>query len=283
MSKHILLMRGLPASGKSTYARQLVEKHGHYRRISRDLLREMTAFGKWSESREKYIRQAELALAELFLNAGLTPVIDDTNLSPTAMSMWQEFAVRMGASLEIKDFTDVSKEVCKERDRKRPHYVGEAVIERMYREYLAPRPPVIAYDPMLPDAIIVDIDGTLALHHGRNPYDTARCEEDLVNEPVAAILDDYRHRCPILLVSGRSEEYRPQTERWLAQHDIRYLALYMRPSGDNRKDAIVKKEIYELEIEGRYNIKFVLDDRTSVVNLWRSLGLLTLQVAEGDF
>ncbi len=283
MKKTLLLLRGLPASGKSTYARELIEKHPHYKRINRDLLREMTAFGKWSESREQYIRQAELALAELFLNAGFTPVIDDTNLSPTAMSMWQEFAVRMGASLEIKDFTDVSKEVCKQRDRTRPNYVGEAVIERMYRDYLAPRPPVIAYDPTLPDGIIVDIDGTLALHNGRNPYDTARCEEDLVNEQVAAILDDYRHRCPILLVSGRSEEYRPQTERWLMQHDIRYLALYMRPKGDNRKDAIVKKEIYELHIEGQYNVRFVLDDRKQTVAAWRELGLLTLQVAEGDF
>ncbi len=36
-------------------------------------------------------------------------------------------------------------------------------------------------------------------------------------------------------------------------------------------------------MQGRYTIKFVLDDRNQVVEFWRSLGLTVLQVAEGDF
>ena len=57
----------------------------------------------------------------------------------------------------------------------------------------------------------------------------------------------------------------------------------MRQAGDNRDDRIVKREIYEREIKGRYNVRFVLDDRNKVVALWRDLGLPCFQVADGDF
>jgi hypothetical protein len=198
--------------------------------------------------------------------------------------MWQEFAKKVNAIVEIKDFTHVDVETCIERDRRRPNYVGERVIRQMYRDFLQPKPPVLEFNASLPTAIVCDLDGTLALLNGRNPYDASRCEEDLVNEPVADILKTYfLNGYTILLASGRSEQHRPQTERWLQKHGIQYNALFMRSAGDNRKDAIIKREIYEQHMQGRYSIKFVLDDRNQVVELWRSLGLTVLQVAEGDF
>jgi hypothetical protein len=57
----------------------------------------------------------------------------------------------------------------------------------------------------------------------------------------------------------------------------------MRAEGDTRKDSIIKEEIYRAEIENKYNVLFVLDDRNQVVELWRRLGLTCLQVAEGNF
>jgi len=57
----------------------------------------------------------------------------------------------------------------------------------------------------------------------------------------------------------------------------------MRPAGDIRKDVLIKQEIYEREIKDKYNVLFVLDDRQSVVDGWRSLGLTVFQVAEGQF
>lgn len=57
----------------------------------------------------------------------------------------------------------------------------------------------------------------------------------------------------------------------------------MRPEGDIRKDSIVKRELFEKYVRPYYNIEFVLDDRNQVVEMWRSLGLKCLQVAEGDF
>jgi len=280
----LLLMRGLPASGKSTFARALVDNSATWKRVNRDTLRDMIDCGQWSQSKEKYIKAAELALAELYLKAGFNVVVDDCNLSPDAQRMWQEFAGKMDVRISVQDFTHVSPEECTERDKHRPNYVSEARIWQMYRDYLAPNPPVVARDPGLPDALLCDMDGTLALLGNRNPYDASTCEQDLLNVPVADIVLTYaRTGIIILLVSGRGEQHRPESERWLARHAIPYKELFMRPEGDNRKDAIVKREMYEQRIQGHWNILFALDDRNQMVQLYRSLGLTCLQVADGDF
>lgn len=277
----IVLMRGLPASGKSTHARSLIEKNGNYKRVNRDDLRSMIDNGKHSTSKEKYIRKVELAIAELYLAEGFNIIVDDCNLSEHAMTMWREFAREHKAQMEVKDFTDVPVEECIERDRRRQNYVGEQVIRKMYKDFLQVKPQPPAYVEGLPDVVLCDLDGTLALLNGRNPYDASLCEDDVVNEVVRSILA----QCGayIILVSGRGEQHRPQTERWLTKHTIVYSQLFMRKEGDSRKDAVVKHEIYQQHIEGKYNIKYVLDDRISVVTLWRSLGLTVLQVADGDY
>tara|TARA_R110002020_G_scaffold227539_13_gene438195 strand:+ start:10087 stop:10632 length:546 start_codon:yes stop_codon:yes gene_type:complete len=62
-----------------------------------------------------------------------------------------------------------------------------------------------------------------------------------------------------------------------------HIELYMREEGDNRKDSIVKREMYEEYIKPHYNVKLVLDDRNQVVDMWRELGLPCWQVAAGNF
>ena len=53
--------------------------------------------------------------------------------------------------------------------------------------------------------------------------------------------------------------------------------------GNRLDDKIVKECLYRTHVEPRFNVKFVLDDRNRVVDMWRSLGLKCLQVAEGNF
>lgn len=137
-------------------------------------------------------------------------------------------------------------------------------------------------------AIICDLDGTLCLFekenkelpHYRNPYDAGTCKNDLLNPVVNKILSYSKN---ILLVSGREDKYRDQTEEWLNKYGIIYEELYMRKSGDFRKDSIVKNEIYIDFIKDNWDIEFVLDDRDQVCKMWRGLGLVCLQVAEGNF
>jgi uncharacterized HAD superfamily protein len=140
----------------------------------------------------------------------------------------------------------------------------------------------------LPKAIICDLDGTLALLGNRSPYDASTAEEDLLNHPIANILEVYSHQkefeIAIILVTGREDIYREPTKRWLAAHSIKYDALHMREAGDRRKDTVVKKEIYRNFIEPEYDVLFVLEDRDQVVGMWRKeLKLTCLQVEYGDF
>lgn len=289
--KRIIMALGLPGSGKSTWAKQTMEAMpGAYKRITKDLLRECLDCGRWSHDNEKFTLTVRDHIIELALNAGKHVIVDDTNLAPKHQDRLRQIAKQHGAAFEVKDFTDVPIEVCIERDLKRLNSVGEAVIRKMYRDYLAPKPAPISYDVSLPDCIIVDIDGTVALMTGRSPYDYSRVGEDVPNVPVCRIV----HRelqsgeVKVLFVSGRKAECRAATEAWLnaefgAPGYTVSPSLFMRADGDDRDDRIVKREIHEREIRGKYNVRYVLDDRNRTVAGWRSLGLPCFQVAEGDF
>jgi hypothetical protein len=137
----------------------------------------------------------------------------------------------------------------------------------------------------LVSVVIVDIDGTLADHDGlRGPYEYARVGLDRPFEPIVRLVKLLAEHHGIIFVSGREDTARTDTEAWLRRHGIvEWEALHMRPAGDYRKDDLVKRELYEAHIEGRYRVELVLDDRSRVVKMWRALGLTCLQVADGDF
>ncbi len=140
----------------------------------------------------------------------------------------------------------------------------------------------------LPHAVICDVDGTVAVRGDRGAYDYSSVHLDLPNKPIIEVVHrlvgDHRE---IIFVSGREDSCYDQTCAWLQKHlgicFSEAVTLYMRKTGDYRKDASVKREIYEKYIEDNYQVDYVLDDRTQVVEMWRSLGLVCLQVANGDF
>jgi hypothetical protein len=120
--------------------------------------------------------------------------------------------------------------------------------------------------------------------NNRSPFDWSKVHEDSVNEPVADIVRKYEKAGYLVFaVSGRDGSCRELTRNWLIANNIPFDGLFMRAPGDTRKDSIVKMEIFENEFKGKFNIKFVLDDRNQVVNMWRSLGITCLQVADGNF
>jgi len=136
----------------------------------------------------------------------------------------------------------------------------------------------------LPKALIVDIDGTLAYMIDRTPFEYHKAIGDGVHYHILDIVkkykaDDYR----IILLSGRDEDCKDVTLEWLMTNDIPYDDLFMRTNKDNRRDSIVKRELFDANVKDKYNILFVLDDRNQVVQMWRELGLKCLQVAEGSF
>lgn len=273
---------GLPASGKSTWAKNKLNKSPNsIKRVSQDDLRAMLDNSHFSKGNEKFVLSLQDTIIKTALEDGKHVIVDNTHLSPKHEARIREL-IKDLAMLEIVDFRHIALETCLERDLKRPNSVGEKVIRDMYNQFIAPpRAAKPVYNPDLPDVIICDLDGTLALICDRNPYDASSCENDLVNEPVRSILQNSGKA--IMFVSGREDKYKPQTLAWLAKHSISFASIHMRKSGDSRKDSIVKKEIYEEFIFNKYNVDFVLDDRDQVVRVWRDLGLTCLQVDYGDF
>lgn len=289
--RKIILTMGLPASGKSTWAKEMLAKHqGQYKRINKDDLRAMLDDSKWSKANEKFVLQIRDTMVLSALNEGFNVIVDDTNLHPKHLQKMLDIAESytevMGkpCRVELEDFTHVPLDVCIERDSKRPSSVGRKVIKDMYKQFLKPEPVRVQYNGLLTDRVICDLDGTLALFGDKNPYDR-NFEEDTVNVAVANIIEPYLRNEQVIFVSGRKETAREQTKRWLQKtfQISEPIYLFMRKADDNRKDVHVKKEIYETYIKGIHNVLFVLDDRDQVVEMWRQEGLTCLQVAEGDF
>jgi predicted kinase len=293
MLQKVILMRGLPGSGKSTWAKKLVSENPNaYKRINRDDLRLMFDNGYTDKDTERFIRQVRDLLIEQALQAGKSVIVDDTNLSDTNLQRITQIvnifnkANNQKVTIEIKEI-DTPLEECIARDAARAKPVGEKVIRQMHQQFFAPSR-VLEYAEQsedLPKAIICDLDGTLAFLGNRNPYDAAKAESDTLNKPIADMLKTYHDLgYRILLVSGRSETHREPTVRWLEKHQIAYEVLLMRAAKDSRKDSIVKREIYDQHIALHYNIAFILDDRNQVVDMWRKdLKLPCLQVNYGDF
>lgn len=291
----LLMLRGIPGSGKTTYARDLVEKMG-YVRVNKDDLRKMLHNGQHSQSKEEMVLEIRDLIVTHALKEGKNVVVDDTNIHPKHEKQLAQIAFDLSKTKKVSfkvfdDFLKTPVEQCIENDLKRFDSVGEQVIRKMHREAmryypdLFPQQPKAVYprDNALLDCIIVDLDGTLALMKDRNPYDASTCENDEVNQAVAKVIRGVAMEHKVFFMSGRSDKYREQTERWLANNALMFGPVYMRKEGDFRKDYIVKKELFDEHIRGKYNVSFVLDDRTSVVNMWRELGLNTFQVAPGDF
>lgn len=147
----LVITRGLPASGKSTWARGWTAQAPHRARVNRDDLRAMLfcAAGVLPHWQEEAVSAAQLAAAEALLRSGTDVVVDDTNLRRRHARRWAELAARTGAGFGTHDLTDVPLQVCLERDAARlaagERGVGEAVLRDLHRRFLAngPLPAVI--------------------------------------------------------------------------------------------------------------------------------------------
>lgn len=115
----VLFLKGLPASGKSTFAKDLVAKEPDtWVRVNKDSLRTMLHDGKWSRGREKTVQAMQRAMAEQALADGMSVIVDDTNFAEKHETTYRQMADRHGAEFEVK-FFEATVEECAERDLKR--------------------------------------------------------------------------------------------------------------------------------------------------------------------
>lgn len=274
----LIVTQGLPASGKSTWAKEQVRNgNGSIVRVNRDDLRSMIDNSKWSRDREGHIIEIQCFIVMHYLGQNKTVIVDDTNFSKHSISKFKALAEKNTVEFEVKRF-DTDLYTCIERNSKRDNPVPDRVIRDMYNKYVRKAP---VYEEG--NTVICDIDGTLAHMEGRSPYDGDKVDMDKVDLPIQKLLHTLSKEYNIVFVSGRDSKYWGKTIAWLKDHVDFAFDLRMRAENDNREDSIVKKEIYEQDIKNEYNVAFVLDDRDRVVKMWRDLGLKCLQVEYGDF
>ena len=282
------MLKGLMASGKSTWADEQA-KTGNFMVVSKDEIRKM--FGGYKQNREKDVIRVRNNLIRMGIKLRKNVIVDDTNLNPIHERYFRQLARELGVKFEINDsFLKVPPEECVARDLHRGEKaVGASVIWENYFKWIAPDPiKRLKKEFDKPRAVICDIDGTLAINdEGRSFYDMSRVGEDSVDPLMACVVDalynygtepDGKPYPTIIIVSGRSEDARKDTESWLEKNMIPYDKLYMRQENDKRKDAIIKEEIYHEYIEPDYCVLGVFDDRNQCANLWRRLGLRVAQL-----
>lgn len=281
--------RGIPASGKTTWAKLFVDNNPSYIRINKDDIRHITPRNSWESINEyeNLIRKLHDNKIREKLELGLNVVIDNTHISYKYPQYYLDLFKEWGLDdiiLLKKDFTEVSLDICLYRNsvRNELEKVPEKVIIDMYNQLKRnwkEKPKNINK----PDCVIIDIDGTLANIGGRNPYDRDFINDKPVEQVVLfnrMIVSEFHGKNDnrIFLFSGRSRKYLNETIRWLNKHEIYYDNLVMRPENDNRSDDTLKREFYENYIKGYYNVLFIVDDRPKVVRMWRSLGLFVFDV-----
>jgi len=283
----IIFLKGLPASGKSTWAESQLGK-GNCFIVSKDAIR--AALGGYSTKKEKYVVRLRNQLVREGLDLGRTVIIDDTNLNPAHERVLRQIAKEKGVAFEINDsFLSVSPEECIARDLHRgAKAVGAKVIWGMYDKWLCPDPiKKLDKEWKKRRCLILDIDGTLAHNtSGRSFYDLTQVYKDTPDPLLSMIADAVTETettyCDIVIVSGREDTCREVTEKWLDDNMIPYKALFMRKGGDKRPDEVVKEEIYHNDIEPNWAVLGVFDDRPKVCRMWRKQGLRVAQVGNPD-
>ena len=157
----------------------------------------------------------------------------------------------------------------------------------------------ISYIKGMKNTIIFDLDGTLALIDKRREvstkpngkldwgkfFNSTNIKLDEPNLPVIKTAQLFSEQgFNIVILSGRSNKTETATRSWLSKNKVPFNKLIMRNSETNHftPDWVLKKNMLDENLDIN-DIFLVVDDRDRVVKLWRSLGLTTFQVAEGNF
>ena len=297
MAKMVILT-GLPASGKSTLAAQLLQQYGNAIRINKDLLRSMLHSDTWSGQKESITQEAARVLGKHFLerpqwqpyakHVGCV-IIDDTNLNPKTLGSWKQLAEMCGATWEVIDLPTPVDE-CLRRDRLRAKPVGDHVILGMALQ--SHRYPVPEHG-----IVLCDIDGTVAETSQRLPYlqqdpkDWHGFFQNMIQDPVredvvAQVQEQLAAGAELFMVSGRPDTYREETEWWVRHKaGLPFRALFMRRGGDKRPDTVVKQQILETYFPDPYRqqIRCVFDDRPVVIReVWKKAELPVVDCGTGE-
>lgn len=304
-TRKIILTRGIPGSGKSTWARAWVEESPETRiRINYDDLRNMMG-PYWIPSREHMLDSIIWpAINEAAYNdVSYDIVIDNMNLNPKVWKKFENWIETFNKSsfgtehdvqyvLEFKDFF-IPVEECIKRDAMRPNPIGEKTIKEIWKKYrhfiqtTAVEKYVNnmrAFDSSKPDCVVIDMDSTMCFNMSKRPWygkgSTELMLDDVPNINVVKLLQIIHKDCPVIVCTGRDTSQKEVTKQWLAKYDIFPTKIYMRQAYDFRRGVEIKEELINQILE-EYNIIAIFEDSEPIVQKLRDMGLTVLQPNKG--
>jgi len=299
MSK-IYVLIGAPAFGKSVMARKMHDEDPTKVIVSRDEIR--SARGKyWIENQEDYISDIEEFEIRAAIKHGLSPIIDATNLNPKTMNKWEQLSVELGVDLEkiFLPYIPFAEALARDikRGQKGGRAVGEKTLRSFYKRYYwdqyekemyGDKHPSDKPNDGLPPAVIFDLDFTIMYRQNRGPFEYSKADTDILDPKAEWIINRWISDgiTPIFL-TGRdnSEESINAIRKALNIQKIKklddvyypYIILGRNP-GDRRTSMIVKEELYETEVKGKYNVLMAFDDDQEVVDMYKSKGIFASKV-----
>ena len=298
----IVLLQGPPCSGKTFWANPMALDMEFDRPPviirTKDLSWSRDEKGNYNISTLDDIEPREYAIINQAIKVDdKTVFVDATNCNTKRLQAFMGFARRLDCELVIKPFYakyEVACERNKARRGKKEEYVPKEVMALFYKTYylenfrdeLTDKRIIKTPDRELPNCVICDLDATLALHQGRDPFEWDLLQTDKIDTRLAMMLSVlYSAGVHIIFVTGRPERVRSITIQWLLDNlkGVGKFELYMRDNRDYSHGEDYKRKIYEENIEGKYNVLCTFEDSNKCVNMYRKIGLLTCQVATTDY
>lgn len=248
------------------YTQHYFEKYELY------LLNKMLKYGKKYKNKDLYViikgcnihpHSEELILKILNLNS--TPEVKITYIfsNTRKLSDIQKIRTKISYGLDNKHLNNFDMLY-------KNYYQGE-ILDNYPLKYL---------NSELPKSIIVDIDGTIIFIKDRDYWDMDKSLSDYRIQPTIDIVKNYfKLGYKILFVTSRREMYRDVTMDILNdifKNETNY-DLFMRCDTDLSSHALYKREVLKQQILPKYSVHFVLEDNSSVIDMYRSMGILALQ------
>ena len=296
MKAHIMI--GISGSGKSTYVKEhatpgnIVINNDSARRRFVGIKPEdnLWDYYKFDKNVESQVKSEIDALINYGFQYKKDLWIDNTNLTVAKNKHLKEFLEQLGYEVHFHNLntsSNINTYLYRNQqriDELKPSVINDQYIRACINNYVN----FETGDRIQARIALVDIDGTVADHcNQRSPFDWSKVSNDrprpYVIETLKALYNfgsiDF-----IQFLSGRESICYDDTMIWLqnvAGFDMTRHRLLMRQRKDNRKDVIIKSEIYENCIKDKYEIKFVFDDRNQVVDYWWDQNLPVFHV--GDY